>query len=77
MLNEFYKHFIEHQNEIFASFKFLEMKDEQGEKFAGYYSRLLCAVVECNYDESQDCKLHQKIMQSLINHLKRKRNYIR
>ncbi|GFR02550.1 reverse transcriptase domain-containing protein [Trichonephila clavata] len=66
VLQEFNKYFLEYQNKIFASFKFLEIKQEQGEKFTDYYSRLRNAVVECNYGESQDRMLHDKIIQGLL-----------
>ncbi|GFQ97059.1 reverse transcriptase domain-containing protein [Trichonephila clavata] len=45
---------------------FLEIKQEQGEKFTDYYSRLRNAVVECNYGESQDRMLRDKIIQGLL-----------
>lgn len=35
--------------------------------FAECYSRLGYAVVECRYDDSQDCMLHDKIIQVLNN----------
>ncbi|GFT16986.1 hypothetical protein NPIL_333211 [Nephila pilipes] len=54
VLQEFDKYFLYYQNEIFVSFKFLEIKQGQGEKFTDYYSRLHNAVVECNYGETQD-----------------------
>ncbi|GFU21599.1 transposon Tf2-12 polyprotein, partial [Nephila pilipes] len=66
VLQEFDKYFLDYQNEIFASFKFLEIKQEQGEKFTDYYSRLRNAVVECNYGESQDRMLRDKIIQGLL-----------
>ncbi|GFS56116.1 reverse transcriptase domain-containing protein [Trichonephila inaurata madagascariensis] len=66
VLQEFDKYFLDHQNEVFASFKFLEIKQEQGEKFTDYYSRLRNAVVECNYGESQDCMLRDKLIQGLL-----------
>ncbi|GFQ71510.1 reverse transcriptase domain-containing protein [Trichonephila clavata] len=40
VLQEFDTYFLDYQNEIFASFMFLEIKQEQGEKFTDYYSRL-------------------------------------
>ncbi|GFU04777.1 uncharacterized protein K02A2.6 [Trichonephila clavipes] len=46
--------------------KFLEIKQEQGEKFTDYYSRLRNAVVECNYGESQDRMLRDKLIQGLL-----------
>lgn len=51
ILDEFDKYFVDYQNEIYASFKFLEIKQEKGEKFSDFYSRLRCAVVECNYGQ--------------------------
>ncbi|GFR03638.1 retrovirus-related Pol polyprotein from transposon opus [Trichonephila clavata] len=45
---------------------FLEIKQEQGKKFTDYYSRLRNAVVECNYGESQDRMLRDKIIQGLL-----------
>ncbi|GFY48539.1 reverse transcriptase domain-containing protein [Trichonephila inaurata madagascariensis] len=68
MLQEFDKYFLDYQNEIFASFKFLEIKQEQGEKFTDYYSRLRArnAVVECNYGESQGRMLRDKLIQGLL-----------
>ncbi|GFS39364.1 transposon Tf2-12 polyprotein, partial [Nephila pilipes] len=66
VLQEFDKYFLDYQNEIFASFKFLEIKQEQGEKFTDYYSRLRNAVVECNYGESQDRMLRDKIIQGQL-----------
>ncbi|GFR03747.1 retrovirus-related Pol polyprotein from transposon 17.6 [Trichonephila clavata] len=45
---------------------FLEIKQEQGEKFTDYYSRLRNAVDECNYGESQDRMLRDKIIQGLL-----------
>ncbi|GFV95495.1 reverse transcriptase domain-containing protein [Trichonephila clavipes] len=66
VLQEFDKHFLDYQNEIFASFQFLEIKQEQGEKFTDYYSRLRNAVVECNYGESQDRMLRDKLIQELL-----------
>ncbi|GFX78464.1 reverse transcriptase domain-containing protein [Trichonephila clavipes] len=64
VLQEFDKYFLHYQNKIFASFKFLEIK--QGEKFTDYYSRLRNAVVECNYGESQDRMLRDKLIQGLL-----------
>ncbi|GFY46025.1 reverse transcriptase domain-containing protein [Trichonephila inaurata madagascariensis] len=46
--------------------RFLEIKQEQGEKFTNYYSRLRNAVVECNYGESQDYMLRDKLIQGLL-----------
>ncbi|GFW63935.1 reverse transcriptase domain-containing protein [Trichonephila clavipes] len=66
VLQEFDKYFLDYQNKIFASFKFLEIKQEQGEKFTDYYSRLRNAVVECNYGESQDRMLRDKLIQGLL-----------
>ncbi|GFX89474.1 reverse transcriptase domain-containing protein [Trichonephila clavipes] len=66
VLQEFDKYFLDYQNEMFASFKFLEIKQEQGEKFTNYYSRLRNAVVECNYGESQDRMLRDKLIQGLL-----------
>lgn len=65
ILQEFDKYFLEYQNEIYAAFKFLEMKQERGEKFADFYSRLRSAVVECNYGQLQDRMLRDKIIQGL------------
>ncbi|GFY52356.1 reverse transcriptase domain-containing protein [Trichonephila inaurata madagascariensis] len=65
-LQEFDKYFLDYQNEVFASFKFLEIKQEQGEKFTDCYSRLRNAVVECNYGESQDHMLRDKLIQGLL-----------
>ncbi|GFY47364.1 reverse transcriptase domain-containing protein [Trichonephila inaurata madagascariensis] len=66
VLQEFNKYFLDYQNEVFASFKFLEIKQEQGEKFTDYYSRLRNAVVECNYGESQDQMVRDKLIQGLL-----------
>ncbi|GFV44084.1 reverse transcriptase domain-containing protein [Trichonephila clavipes] len=66
VLQEFDKYFLDYQNKIFASFKFSEIKQEQGEKFTDYYSRLRNAVVECNYGESQDRMLRDKLIQGLL-----------
>ncbi|GFX69410.1 reverse transcriptase domain-containing protein [Trichonephila clavipes] len=66
VLREFDKYFLDYQNEIFAFFKFLEIKKEQGEKFTDYYSGLRNAVVECNYDKSQDRMLRDKLIQGLL-----------
>ncbi|GFY12909.1 reverse transcriptase domain-containing protein [Trichonephila clavipes] len=66
LLQEFHKYFLDYQNEIFASFKFLEIKQELGEKFTDYYSRLRYAVVECNYGESQGRMLRDNIIQGLL-----------
>ncbi|GFR22748.1 reverse transcriptase domain-containing protein [Trichonephila clavata] len=66
VLQEFDKYFLDYQNEIFASFMFLEIKQEHGEKFTDYYSRLRNVVVECNYGESQDRMLRDKIIQGLL-----------
>ncbi|GFY57611.1 reverse transcriptase domain-containing protein [Trichonephila inaurata madagascariensis] len=66
VLQKFDKYFLDYQNEVFASFKFLEIKQEQGEKFTDYYSRLRNAVVECNYGESQDRMLRDKLIQGLL-----------
>lgn len=65
ILEEFDKYFADYQNEIYATFKFLEIKQEKGEKFADYYSRLRCAVIECNYGDAQDRMLRDKIIQGL------------
>ncbi|GFU48444.1 reverse transcriptase domain-containing protein [Trichonephila clavipes] len=46
--------------------RFLEIKQEQGEKFTDYYSRHRNAVVECNYGESQDRMLWDKLIQGLL-----------
>ncbi|GFY79409.1 retrovirus-related Pol polyprotein from transposon 17.6 [Trichonephila inaurata madagascariensis] len=72
-LQEFDKYFLDYQNEVFASFKFLEIKQEQGEKFTDYYSRLRNAVVECNYDESQDRMLRDKLIEGLLDKALQKR----
>ncbi|GFX67720.1 transposable element Tcb2 transposase [Trichonephila clavipes] len=45
---------------------FLEIKQEQGKKFTDYYTRLHNAVVECNYGESQDRMLRDKLIQGLL-----------
>ncbi|GFS42908.1 reverse transcriptase domain-containing protein, partial [Trichonephila inaurata madagascariensis] len=45
---------------------FFEIKQEEGEKFTNYYSRLRNAVVECNYGESQDRMLRDKLIQGLL-----------
>ncbi|GFY67495.1 reverse transcriptase domain-containing protein [Trichonephila inaurata madagascariensis] len=66
VLQEFDKYFLDYQNEVFASLKFLEIKQEQEEKFTDYYSRLRNAVVECNYGESQDRMLRDKLIQGLL-----------
>ncbi|GFY68623.1 reverse transcriptase domain-containing protein [Trichonephila inaurata madagascariensis] len=66
VLQEFDKYFLDYQNEIFASFKFLVIKQEQGEQFTDYYSRLRKDVVECNYGESQDRMLCDKLIQGLL-----------
>ncbi|GFT56516.1 reverse transcriptase domain-containing protein [Trichonephila clavipes] len=66
VLQEFDKYFLDYQKEIFASFKFLERKKEQGEKFTDYYSRLRNAVVEWNYGESQDRMLRDKLIQGQL-----------
>ncbi|GFY49907.1 retrovirus-related Pol polyprotein from transposon 17.6 [Trichonephila inaurata madagascariensis] len=66
VLQEFDKYFLDYQNDIFASFKFLEIKQEQREKITDYYSRLRNAVVECNYGKSQDRMLRDKIIQGLL-----------
>ncbi|GFX57864.1 reverse transcriptase domain-containing protein [Trichonephila clavipes] len=66
VLQEFDKYFLDYQNEIFASFKFLEIKQEQGGKFTHYYSRLRNAIVEGNYGESQDHMLQDKLIQGLL-----------
>ncbi|GFX36300.1 reverse transcriptase domain-containing protein [Trichonephila clavipes] len=66
MLQEFDKYFLDYQNEICASFKFLEIKQEQGEKLTDYYSRLHNAVVECNYGKLQDRMLRDKLIQGLL-----------
>ncbi|GFW20579.1 reverse transcriptase domain-containing protein [Trichonephila clavipes] len=66
VLQEFDKYFLDYLNEIFASFKFLEIKQEQGEKFTDYYSRLRIAVEECNYGESQYRMLRDKLIQGLL-----------
>lgn len=65
ILDEFDKYFLDYQNEIFASFKFLEIKQEKGEKFTEYYSRLRSAVVECNYGQAMERMLRDKIIQGL------------
>ncbi len=54
ILDEFDKYFKDYQNEVYASFKFLEIKQMKGEHFSDYYSRLRSAVVECNYGALQD-----------------------
>ncbi|GFY48753.1 reverse transcriptase domain-containing protein [Trichonephila inaurata madagascariensis] len=56
VLQEFDKYFLH----------YLEIKQEQGEKFTDYYSRLRNAVVECNYGESQDRMLRDKLIQGLL-----------
>ncbi|GFY79270.1 reverse transcriptase domain-containing protein [Trichonephila inaurata madagascariensis] len=66
VLQEFDKYFLDYQNEVFDSFKFLEIKQEQGEIFTDYYSRLHNAVVECNNGESQDRMLRDKLIQGLL-----------
>ncbi|GFR31853.1 reverse transcriptase domain-containing protein [Trichonephila clavata] len=66
VLQEMDKYFLDYENEIFASFKFLEIKQEQGGKFTDYYSRLRNAVVKCNYGESQDRMLRDKIIQGQL-----------
>lgn len=62
---EFDKHFLDYQNNIFRSFNFLEIKREQGEKFADCYSRFRFEVVEYNNGESLVRLLRDKIIQGL------------
>ena len=52
-------------NEICASFKFLEIKQENGKNFSDYYPHLQCAVIECNYGELTDKMLCDKIKYKL------------
>lgn len=66
ILDEFDKYFVDYQNEIYASFKFLEIKQEKGEKFSDFYSRLRCAVVECNYGQLMERMLRDKIIQGIL-----------
>ncbi|GFR21902.1 hypothetical protein TNCT_689831, partial [Trichonephila clavata] len=44
----------------------VQEKQEQGEKITDCYSKLCDAVVECNYGESQDLMLRDKIIQGLL-----------
>lgn len=66
ILEEFDKYFLDYQNEVYASFKFLEIKQERGETFSNFYSRLRSAVVECSYGTSQDRMLRDKIIHGLL-----------
>ncbi|KFM72400.1 hypothetical protein X975_12067, partial [Stegodyphus mimosarum] len=62
---EFDKYFADYQKEIYVSLKFLEIKQEKGEKFTDFYSRLRCAIVDCNYGQAQDRMLRDKIVQGI------------
>ncbi|GBN60814.1 hypothetical protein AVEN_256850-1 [Araneus ventricosus] len=66
ILDEFDKFFKDYQNEIYASLKFLEMKQERDEKFPDYYSRLKIAVTECNYGNLANRMVRDKIVQGLL-----------
>ncbi|GBL73920.1 hypothetical protein AVEN_230860-1 [Araneus ventricosus] len=53
ILDEFDKFFGDYKNEIFASFVFLEIKQEPHEKFQEFYTRLKLAAEDCNYNKPE------------------------
>ncbi|GBN56208.1 hypothetical protein AVEN_39880-1 [Araneus ventricosus] len=66
ILDEFDNFFKDYQNEIYVSFKFLEMKQSREDKFSDYYSRLKSAVTEFNYGNLSDRVICDKIVQGLL-----------
>lgn len=65
ILTEFDRQFEDYQNEIYASFLFLEIKQKQGEKFQEFFCRLKLAVEDCNYGTNSDRMLRDKIIHGL------------
>ncbi|GBL83198.1 hypothetical protein AVEN_165396-2-1, partial [Araneus ventricosus] len=64
ILDEFDKFFGDYENEIFASFVFLEIKQKPHEKFQEFYTRLKLAAEDCNYDNPERM-LRNKIVQGI------------
>ena len=64
IIAEFDRQYDDYQNEIYASFLFLENKQKQGETFQDFYSRLKSSVEDCKYNDP-DRLLRDKIVQDI------------